>query len=50
MFKRGDIVTWNSQAQGYSKIKTGEIVGIVPANRIPYPSSFVKNYHPLGRE
>lgn len=47
MFKIGDIVTWKSQAQGYEKVKTGEIVGVVPANRIPYPSSFVKKYHPF---
>lgn len=31
MFKIGDQVTWSSQAGGFTAIKTGEVVGVVPA-------------------
>ena len=29
-FKKGDLVTWSSQAGGYSKRKVGTVVSVVP--------------------
>ena len=34
-FKTGDCVAWCSQAGGYSKIKIGEIIEVVPAGKMP---------------
>lgn len=34
-FKKGDIVTWTSQSQGYTRTKTGKIVAVVQAGQEP---------------
>lgn len=34
-YKKGESVTWKSQAAGHVKKKTGLIVGIVPADKYP---------------
>jgi hypothetical protein len=36
MFKTGDNVSWSSQANGSPKIKTGEVVFVLPARSTPY--------------
>ncbi len=33
--KKGDVVTWGSQAKGYQTVKKGPIVLVVPAGRSP---------------
>lgn len=40
--KLGDVVTWTSQAGGYSKTKEGVIVAVVPPNGDP------RDYIPAG--
>lgn len=34
-FKKGDTVTWTSQASGFKKKKTGKVVGVIMAGYIP---------------
>jgi len=31
-FNKGDLVTWSSQAQGSTKVKTGKVVYVLDAN------------------
>lgn len=35
LFKVGDGVTWTSQAGGYSKVKTGAVVEVIPPGKRP---------------
>lgn len=35
-FKKGDIVTWTSQASGFKKKKTGKVVFVLPADHAPW--------------
>ncbi len=44
MFKVGDMVTWSSQANAYWKVKTGKIIVIVPAGKIPDQIGFLHRY------
>lgn len=34
--KVGDIVTWTSQSQGFSRTKTGKVILVVPAGKHPF--------------
>lgn len=48
MFELGDKVCWNSQAQGFSKEKSGEIVQVVPAGQRPDRDRFLDLYKNAG--
>lgn len=48
MFKIGDKVKWSSQAQGYSKIKEGEVVQVVPSGERPDRERFIELYKHSG--
>lgn len=49
MFKVGDVVSWNSQAGGYWKVKTGTIVCVVPAGKQPPADKFERLVKTCGR-
>jgi hypothetical protein len=36
IFEPGTIVTWKSQAGGYTKVKTGKVIAIIPKNQDGY--------------
>jgi len=40
MFKKGDIVTWSSQAGGVMTEKTGKIIGVLQPKESPYISNY----------
>lgn len=47
-FKVGEQVTWTSQAQGYQKTKTGTVVAVVPAGKLPDREKFTALYKGPG--
>ena len=43
-FKKGDRVTWSSQANGSFKVKVGTVVEVVPANIWPIKTLLTQDY------
>ena len=46
--KQGSKVTWTSQAQGYSAMKTGKVVEVVAAGDLPSRDRFESLYKGAG--